>query len=42
MFADRLKDYDVSKGTIRLPYVLPLPEDLIGEIAAWCYKQYAK
>ena len=42
VFADRLKDYDVSKGTIRLPYVLPLPEDLIGEIAAWCYKQYAK
>ena len=42
VFADRLKDYDVSKGTIRLPYVLPLPEDLIGEIAAWCYEQYAK
>ena len=41
-FADRLTDYDVSKGTIRLPYTKPLPDGLIKEIAEWCYRQYAK
>ena len=29
-------------GTIRLPYTKPLPEDLITEIAVWCYGKYAK
>ena len=29
VFAEELKDYDVSKGTIRLPYNKELPEDLI-------------
>ena len=42
VFADRLAGYDVSKGTIRLPYNKPLPKALIAEIAAWCFKQYAK
>ena len=42
VFADRLADYDVSKGTIRLPYDKPLPKDLITEIAVWCYNQYAE
>ena len=42
VFADKLTDYDVSKGTIRLPYSRPLPADLIAEIAVWCYKKYAK
>ena len=42
VFADELADYDVSKGTIRLPYTKPLPKDLIAKIAAWCYRQYAK
>lgn len=42
VFADKLTNYDVSKGTIRLPYSQPLPGDLIAEIAAWCYKHYAK
>jgi len=40
VFAERLVDHDVSKGTIRLPYNKPLPKELIAEIAAWCYKQY--
>jgi uncharacterized protein YdhG (YjbR/CyaY superfamily) len=40
--ADKLKGYDVSKGTIRFPYNKPLPKELIAEIAVWCYKQYAK
>ena len=42
VFADRLKDYDVSKGTIRIPYEQPLPEQLIRKIAVWCYGQYSK
>ena len=42
VFADRLAGYDVSKGTIRLPYERPLPEDLIRDIARWCFDQYAK
>lgn len=42
VFADKLANYDVSKGTIRLPYTKPLPRDLIAEIAVWCYGQYAR
>ena len=42
VFADRLADYDVSKGTIRLPYNQPLPKELITDSAKWCYEQYAK
>lgn len=42
VFADRLAGYDVSKGTIRLPYDRPLPKELIADIARWCYAQYAK
>ncbi len=42
VFAEELKDYDVSKGTIRLPYNKELPEDLIGRIAVWCCEQYSK
>ena len=41
-FAGRLSGFDVSKGTIRLPYDRPLPEELITEIAGWCYDHYAK
>ncbi len=42
IFADRLTDYDVSKGTIRFSYGRPLPEALITDIAKWCYQQYSK
>lgn len=35
-FADRLKDYKTSKGSIQLPYDKPLPLELIAEIARWC------
>jgi len=35
-FADHLKEYKTSKGTIQLPYSKPLPLELIGEIAKWC------
>ena len=42
VFAEKLKGYDVSKGTIRLPYQEELPEELVREIAVWCYEQYSK
>jgi uncharacterized protein YdhG (YjbR/CyaY superfamily) len=42
LFAEELGDYSVSKGTIRIPYDRPLPEELIGKIAEWCFKTYAK
>ncbi len=41
-FANRLREYDVSKGAIRLPYGKPLPKELIAEIAGWCFRQYAR
>lgn len=41
-FADRLTGFEVSKGTIRLPHDQDLPEELIAEIARWCYAAYAK
>ena len=41
-FADKLTDFEVSKGTIRLPHGRELPDRLIAEIAKWCYASYAK
>ena len=41
-FADRLTDYQTSKGTIRLPLDRPLPLELIAEIARWCNAAYSK
>ena len=37
-FAESLKEYDVSKGTIRIPYSDDIPLNLIAEIAEWCEK----
>jgi len=34
-FADRLGEYDTSKGTIRIPWSRPIPYDLIGEITSF-------
>ena len=42
VFADRLQDYKISKGTIQFPHENELPLDLIAEIAVWCYGRYAK
>ncbi len=42
VFAKKLEGFDVSKGTIRLPYTRELPADLITEIAQWCYEAYKK
>lgn len=41
-FKSELTDYDISKGTIRLPYDKKLPKVLISKIAKWCYKKYSK
>ena len=41
-FAENLSDYDISKGTIRIPYDQPLPAELIGKIAKWCFEKYSK
>ena len=42
MFAEELKEYDVSKGTIRLPWNKELPAELIQRIARWCCEEYQK
>ena len=42
VFADKLADYDVSKGTIRLPYGKEPPAALIGRIAKWCLAAYGQ
>ena len=41
VFADRLSDFDTSKGTIRLPHNRELPLELIAEIARWSYERNA-
>lgn len=38
-FAKRLKDYEVSKGTIRFTSDKPLPDDLVKDIVAMRYEQ---
>jgi uncharacterized protein YdhG (YjbR/CyaY superfamily) len=35
-FAGRLKEYKTSKGAIQFPYEMPIPLDLIADIARWC------
>ena len=42
VFSEDLEGFDVSKGTIRLPYNKELPAELIMKIAKWCYEQYKK
>ncbi len=42
VFADELKDYDVSKGTVRIPWDRALPVELVQRIARWCYEEYRK
>ncbi len=35
-FAEELSGFDVSKGTLRLPYEEELPLELIQRLARWC------
>ena len=42
VFAEELKDFDVSKGTIRIPWNRALPAALIQKIARWCCEAYGK
>jgi uncharacterized protein YdhG (YjbR/CyaY superfamily) len=42
VFADELAPYAVSKGTIRFPLNAPVPEDLIGRIAAFKGRELAE
>ena len=41
-FADKLKDYKTSKGTIQLPNNKDVPLELIKEITKWCYERNKK
>ena len=41
-FAEELSEYDVSKGTIRIPYDQPLPEELIRSIVQWSFEKYSR
>ena len=42
VFAEKLKDYKTSKGTIQLPNNMELPLELIKEIARWSYERNKK
>ena len=42
VFAGALKDYEVSKGTIRIPWNRELPVELIRQVARWCDAAYRK
>ena len=42
VFAEKLGEYDVSRGAIRLPCSKPLPKELIAKIASRCFRQFAK
>lgn len=42
VFAEDLRNYDVSKGAIRLPCGRELPAELIARIARWCLEAYGQ
>lgn len=37
-FAQKLTEFKTSKGTIQIPYNVPLPVELIEDISRWCLK----
>ncbi|MDD4042777.1 MAG: DUF1801 domain-containing protein [Anaerolineaceae bacterium] len=41
-FEDRLKDYETSKGTIKVPYVQPLDFKLIEDLVLYNLERVAK
>lgn len=42
VFDEELEGFDVSKGTIRLPYDKELPSELLVRIARWCLAEYGR
>jgi len=40
-FAERLTGFQISKGTVRLPYDKALPLDVIRDMAIWCYHKWS-
>ena len=42
VFAEELRGFDVSKGTMRIPWNQELPVALIQKIARWCFEKYSK
>lgn len=36
-FSERLQEYKTSKGAVQFLYNVPMPLELIREIAKWCY-----
>ena len=41
-FADRLKDYKYSKGTVQFPYTKPMPKNLIVDMVKYRMEQINK
>ncbi len=41
-FAERLKGYKTSKGTVQIPLDRPLPLGLIADLARWSYEHNRK
>jgi len=42
VFVEALKEYDMSKGMIRLLWNTELPTELIQRIARWCYEENSR
>ena len=42
VFAEQLREYKTSKGTIQLPNDRELSLELVAEIALWCFERYRK
>lgn len=42
VFADKLKGYKTTKGSIHIKYGIEMDEALISEIALWCWEKYRR
>jgi uncharacterized protein YdhG (YjbR/CyaY superfamily) len=41
-FADELRSHQTTKGTLKIPYDEPLPEDLIRRMAEFCVEEVSE
>lgn len=41
-FRDQLKAHSITKGTLRIRYDEPLPEDLVRSLAKYCVREVSK